>query len=748
MRLEPWLLLLIPAVRAAYAQFKQCDGALAETKGPDKDQGLFDFDVDSLRASIQDLEDGSESRIQLTISGLRRGASSCEDLDPKEGASTTLRLATLGSSVLYAGQLENQTCTQYSEEDTPQTKRIFNYDVPRPHLLDGFFLTVEVEGHNDTGVACLKAPLTPAVDSIVTDLSTWIPACILLLAVVAALWRETANLSSEDPSDPDQLGLSREPSRTHITRVADCISYLQFIFFSSALSLHYPGFLQPVTSRMSWSTLMLPAGVVVRDPWYDGVKDGIYEINGTFGGTAGLELMTQVMGGTVTTDTWLNTAALAAMVFMLLTGIVVLGQRLTWARDWFQATHSLVFRDGQSNFRATMWTTFRLFCSYLLMPLVAWSAYVVGQARQNSIYHTVAATAVICVLILILWWTMSQGRPRNMGYLLLDGDKEHQNPTALSRTHDLYSTGMFILLFFRGATIGGLQVVGTVQFIILMTIEIVQLILHTMVYRATPYSSRTGAMPMIRLVVLAFEAGFLPDAAGHGSKMALGYTILLIHIAVLLVLFLMPTIWELLKLSRDSLPGSNSTIEDDADSHSQVFGLRQLMRRPTNPPNRRLSPSASGSSEQSPPRLPIPPSRPSSTLPPNASPSPIDGSYYFRPPRLSSAELLSRASIGTSVPESYTSSTPEASFSDRSEPSSCGGPRNGSSPLTKRSEAEEEEGWTPSPSDPRVDYSVREADKYYVRPRRLSFRKATRTEDGPSEQRGGFTSRISSLWTK
>ena len=751
-----WLALLpLPTVWAeAYVQFKDCSAEADDTRAPDRDKGLFDFNVESLRASLQPLGSG-ESRIQLAIAGRRQGASSCHDLSEHEEATTTLRLETLGSSETYTGDLQNSTCVQHAEDAPPLTKRTFSYDVTRPHLLDTFFMTIEVDSPHDTGIACLNAPLTPAVDHIIIGIATWAPACILILVIVTALWRETANLS-EDSDDPNGLGpLRREPNRTHVTRVADYVSYLQFIFFASALSLRYPGFLQPVTSHFSWSTLMLRAGVVVRDPWYDGVRDGIYEINGTFGGTPGLELMTQSMGGTVTTDTWLNTAALAALVFMVLTGVVILGQRLTWARDWFQATHSLVFRGGKSNARATLWTTFRLFCSYLLMPLVAWSAYLIGGAKFNPIYYTIAATAVICVLMLIIWWTMIQGKPRTMGYLLIDSDEEYRDLTTLSRTQDLYSAGVFAIIFLRGATVGALQAAGTAQLSIMVATEIIQIALHVLVYRATPYSSRAGCLPLIRLVVLVLQSAFLPGAAGHGSKMVLGYVILVIHTGVLLILFTIPTGWDLLDLAKHAVVGSRTPARVQQEGNPQIFGLRQLMRRPTNQANPALTPSTSASWEHGPSRLSVPPSRSSPALPPRASTaSPIDGSYYFRPPRLSSAELISRTSLSTPpVPESPTSSMPRASGSDRT---SRDNSRSSSSPGAKSSQSYprregglnvEDEDVLPSPLDPRVDYSVREADKYYVRPRKLSFRKAGESGHQSPESKGGLASRISSFWT-
>lgn len=752
-----WLALLpLPTAWAeAFVQFKHCSAGADNTQAPDQDKGLFGFNIESLRASLQPLDSG-KSRIQLAISGRRQGASTCHDLSEHDEATTTLRLETLGSSETYTGYLQNTTCVQHVEDAPPLTKRTFSYDVHRPHLLDNFFMTIETDSPHDTGIACLNAPLTPAVDNTIIGIATWAPACILILVIVAALWRETVSTSSEDSDDPDELGpLRREPRRTHVTRVADYVSYLQFIFFASALSLRYPGFLQPVTSRFSWSTLMLRAGVVVRDPWYDGVRDGIYEINGTFGGTPGLELMTQSMGGTVTTDTWLNTAALAAMVFMVLTGVVILGQRLTWTRDWFQATHSLVFRSGQSNARAVLWTTFRLFCSYLLMPLVAWSAYLVGGAKFNPIYYTIAATAVICVLIFIIWWTMIQGKPRTMGYLLIDSDEENRDLTTLSRTQDLYSAGVFAIIFLRGAAVGALQAVGNAQLSIMVATEIIQIALHVVIYRATPYSSRAGCMPLIRLVVLVLQFAFLPDAAGHGPKMVLGYVILIVHTGVLLMLFLLPTLWDLVALAKDAVVGLRTPVRGQEEGIPQIFGLRQLMRRPTNPANPVLTASTSPSWDHGPSHLSVPPLRSSPALPPRASTaSPIDGSYYFRPPRLSSAELISRSSMSTlPVPESPTSSTPKASGSDRT---SHDNSRSSSSPGAKSSESHprregglkvEDEDIIPSPLDPSVDYSVREADKYYVRPRKLSFRKAGGSGQQSPEHSGGFASRISSFWT-
>jgi hypothetical protein len=48
------------------------------------------------------------------------------------------------------------------------------------------------------------------------------------------------------------------------------------------------------------------AGPVTHGKVYSGVADGIYSINGTYGGTTGLEHMHQIVGAPSTIDTWVN----------------------------------------------------------------------------------------------------------------------------------------------------------------------------------------------------------------------------------------------------------------------------------------------------------------------------------------------------------------------------------------------------------------------------------------------------------
>lgn len=668
-------------------------------------------------------------RLELIISGRQPDWESCEDAGKPKFASF-VEVESLGGTDKVEGKLDNLTCRD-SRPWGPWVSFYFSYDINPPQPLDAFSVSVDLRNEDDAQIGCVNAPVTPYMGHSMSQALTWCPIVIFALVVFVALWGETRALSSFSEQDFDNGRPEREQSRAHVTRVADYISYLQFIFFSGALTLQYPGFLQPVASRASWSTLMLPAGMVAPESWYTGVKDGIYEVNGTFTGTPGMEIMSQVVGGTVTMDTWLNMLALAAGVLVLLILIVGLGQRLTWTRDWFQGESSMAFNaESRFSVRATMWTALRLFCSYLLLPIVAWTTYQLDHASILPVYHTVAATAIITITILIMWWAMSQSNPRHLGYLLVDDaiKEDQQNTQRFARTDNLYAAGVFLLLFLRGSTIGGLQFVGMVQFLVLLATEIIQVSLHALVFPQAFLFSRARIMPAIKMTVLVLMAPFLPDTAGHAAKLGLGVVIVIIHALVLLGIFLVPAILDVYNFGRNTasrLLSSDGGSLRDLDS-PQIYGLRDLRRRPTNPTAAVLS--EMGSSIRS--ISPLPPALSSSSPEPPLSPSNDRASYFRQPRRNQSIATFSRISNST--------------FNRADSPSSAEASDSGyrGSHEEESDSSAEATLCEPSPVDPTVDYSIREADLYYGRPRRLSFGEAA-----PEPERK-VKSRISSVTSR
>lgn len=463
---------------------------------------------------------------------------------------STIQMVSLAGSPSYDGIYRPSKCVEMDSPRLRYPSFDFVYDIAKPYALETYFTRVDVRDKGRS-IDCLNAYVTPDIGEAASQTVTWVPIGVFLLVILASLWREAYNLSDEGAVETQQIGpSSREHRRNHIIRVADCLSYLQFIFFSGSLSLTYPGFFQPIVSRTSWSTLMLRLGIVARRPWYPGTHDGLYAINGTFGGTPGIELMTQVMGGTLTFDTWLNTLALSAVVLLIVAALVYLRHRLTRGRSLTEAEHSLLSpHDGNAGLKDMIWATLRLFCSYMLLPLVAWSTYQFTYTGRIPIYGVVAAGSIICVLVIPVWWALREKSPQQMGYLLVDGANGHQNSAWLSQTQGLLATSIFVLLFMRGAIIGGLQIVGLVQLPMLMAIEIVQVSLYAYAYRQNPFKSRVGVLPTIRLSVLCLEVAFLPGTAGFRTKSVLGYAILGAHGAVLLFCFLLPALHDVFCLA-------------------------------------------------------------------------------------------------------------------------------------------------------------------------------------------------------
>ncbi|KAK7419401.1 hypothetical protein QQX98_003353 [Neonectria punicea] len=457
---------------------------------------------DSLRVFLDNDDQGTNLELRLT--GHYPDLTSCEQI-LRQNVSLGVTLAQLGGSHHYPGEIANASC-QPSPWARNGSKQLMNrlkvmFRVDRPSPLASFALNVDVRGADDLPVVCLDSFLTPSIGSAAYEACLWGPLVVFLLVVLAAGWREIS-ISGQVVDENEDASDSQGSNRVHLTRIADCLSYIQFIFFSGALSLRYPGFLQAVVSPSSWSTLMLPRGLVIQDSLYYGVRDGIYEVNGTFGGTPGLELMTQVIGAPVTMATWTNIISLALVVLVFLIGVIQLGLSLRWTRDWFrEASFWTLEKSATDRYKATTWVALRVFLSYFLMPIVAWTTYQLDWASFLPKYYTILTCLVIALVLVACWWGMSQRSPQNMGYLIINSFDERKSGPA-SRNQDVYTLATFSLLLARGTAIGGLQTSATPQLLLLIVCEVVQLGLTAWAWSISGLLSRGSMVPCARLCVL------------------------------------------------------------------------------------------------------------------------------------------------------------------------------------------------------------------------------------------------------
>ncbi|KAF4951342.1 hypothetical protein FGADI_7540 [Fusarium gaditjirri] len=498
------LFTLFSSAHASYVQFRDCGVPSSSA---------YSYDPNSLNVFLDEQHNGTT--LSLEIAGNYPTIASCRR-SLLDNASVELSLEALGGTTRYNGEIQNATCRtrEFKQINTvfhmQYLEVFFRINDPKPLAAYEFEINIDAPDH--FSVACLNGFLTPDIGYTIQAISFWIPVLTFILVVLVAVWREWYNLV-HPLRDDDESGQERSLSRSHLTRIADCLAYIQFVFFSSALSLRQPGFLQPVVSSTSWSTLMTRRGIVWRHSLYYGIRDGIHEINGTFGGTSGLEHMTQVMGAPVTVNTWTNIATLAAVILVFLYAVIQAGLHLRWTRDWFQQSGRWMIDRSSKPHQATIWVALRVYLSYLLLPLTAWTTYQLDNASVRPVYYTLLVIVVVVLLVIGCWWGMSRS-PQDMGYLLVD-DLHKQTPEEPSRTQDYYSYVTFILLFARGVIIGGLQRFGTVQLLLLMACEVIQLGFLAWVSTASGVLSKPVLMAGARLSALLLCLGMIPDLWTH-----------------------------------------------------------------------------------------------------------------------------------------------------------------------------------------------------------------------------------------
>ncbi|KAK2768087.1 integral membrane protein [Colletotrichum kahawae] len=511
----PFLLgTLISTASAAYLQFQDCyDGSSALRLTPE-----------GLRAALDNSE--SVTRLYLNLTGSYPGVKTC-DLVPHSNVSANVEITSLTASKSYTVHKLTTTCheTNYPNHDVALIRHQMTFLLDPPSPIDSYDLNLHLSSSSQP-FSCVTATITPALSPTAKSIAQYLPPATLLLTLLLALWHELLPLDT--PSQTFHGPFISSPSPTHLTLISQCLTTIQFLFLSTSLTIPYPSFLRPLAAPSSWSTLMIPRGPVHSATPYFGLKDALYEVTGTLTASPGLELMTQILGAPVTPRSWANTLTLAAALLLATAAAAQLALR----RPSNRARAARLRGTTDPGLRGTVWTVLRVFLTYFLTPVTAWSTYQLTAASFLPVYHTVLTALVVALLVAALWWGITQNSPRNMGYLLLDASKTPQTPGRLSRSQDRYAMAMFALMFVRGAAVGGLQMAGAgvVQVLVLAACEVVQLLVMGFTWRCVPVLRVGGALSAARLVVLGLFVGFLPGVVGEVRvRNVLGLVVLGVH---------------------------------------------------------------------------------------------------------------------------------------------------------------------------------------------------------------------------
>lgn len=427
------------------------------------------------------------------------------------------------------------------------------YIVPSFVPVSTFTSTIRLYTTDRQQRACLRTRITPALTPTARFVTRYTPLGVLAYVLAVGILRSLVTVS--DPEDDDEA----EPQPV-LPLVGDCLHHLQHIFLTASLSLFYPGFLISVASQLSWFSLFSRGFVPGRGRPYPGVEDGLYSTNGTYGGTFGLETMTQVIGAPPIMGTWTN------MVVLFLIGLGISAFLVEFAFLVKGSKAGMVERSTTARLRRTSGRVLQIALSYFMVPLVSLSLYQVSYAGILPVYHVLLAGLMVVIVVASFAWLFHTLPTVNLGILLFHRQGRYGAlPTGEGPSqHDgIFVSALFTLNFIRGIAIGGLQISGLAQLVVLGVVEVVLLICIA-VFQAYPALSLHTASAVVRLVVLSSMVAFIPGVSSDKARSVIGYSIIVLHALVLLGQFLQATrdlvrfVSKWRKLLRAASPGVSS----------------------------------------------------------------------------------------------------------------------------------------------------------------------------------------------
>ena len=454
------------------------------------------------------------------------------------------------------------------------------------------FSTIETTTRIQAGTAsgqwyaCVSAQITPDLGGSLKGLLGYLPLGILIIVgiatVAAAMFSPWGSIhifywSSNYGRDEDVL-------RLVTPGFGDCLQYIQFVVFTGSLSLHYPGFYQPVVSQLGWSTLLFNESLVTGGNGTTAVVDGIYQYRPNT--VRGLDRITQLIGMTSPSDAWAD-----MMVWLVvIIGCVIVVTQITFLLQWIyrQVKHVAPEDLRSMNWYFSVGNIVRIAIGYFLLPLVALSMYQFVIASLGPTY-AVALAAVVLVMTIAFacWLTFKFIRIRPRSFMFDD----LQTVLLYGPLYNTYrdETATFALIpilvnLLRGIAIGAVQDSGVAQVVLLAICEIILILTLNFV---RPYSGATSmnvyqtCFAILRLLTVLLSIAFVPSlGVATASRGWIGYVILLIHACVLIFGFLINAIQTLIEvIARLAGAGAAGGRGAERGGLVRVFGMRQLSRR-------------------------------------------------------------------------------------------------------------------------------------------------------------------------
>lgn len=228
------LSILYSGAYSGYVQSRSCDGQV-------NNGGVGS----TLYVQLQQRHDNFEHDI-LSLEVFPRSLQQCHS-ESISDFSAALHLDMMGRHSVYRAD-NTSVCSTSSLEHASHAQESLIYpltfQVASLPPLSTFSIRLQLESETEQVQECLQAELTPALSDATSITLAWMPRIILPFVLLVGLLRYR---------DERARGYMHPPSTSNLRLpgLGDCLAYMQWIFLSAGLSLHYPGFLQPIASKFS-----------------------------------------------------------------------------------------------------------------------------------------------------------------------------------------------------------------------------------------------------------------------------------------------------------------------------------------------------------------------------------------------------------------------------------------------------------------------------------------------------------------
>lgn len=434
-----------------------------------------------------------------------------------------------------------------------------------------------------TNIACVSANITPDLGGTLSGVLTFIPLVVLVFVGFATAF--AAMFSPWGTADifrwTTNYGRDADLLRLVTPGFGDCLQYIQFIALTGALTLDYPGFYQPVVSKVAWSALMFDNSFVSKGNGTDSLIDGIYVTKGDYG----LDRFRQLVGQNGVRDIW---AGMTVWLLVIIGAVLLIAQVGFLARSIHRHINNTPEEDLRAkNLPFSVGNVIRIVFNYFLLPAVALSTFQFVVAMKSPVFTVVLAAIMLVLIVGFAAWLLyliATTKPRS--YLFDD------LPTVLmyGSLYNTYSDNAapfalvpVLVTFIRGVAIGAVQPSGVAQLVLLAICEVI-IVLALHAFR--PFHSPTSMnayhtfYAVLRFATILLMIAFAPSlGVSEGPKGWIGYGILLMHGIVLIFGFLLNAVQTIVEVAARMAGAGGDESGATRGGLVKVFGVRQLSKR-------------------------------------------------------------------------------------------------------------------------------------------------------------------------